>query len=82
MGGWFSKMFGNKEMRILMLGLDSAGKTSTCTRRERARESAREHGRARESAGERGRVRESAEERTRGGRGERGTGSCAMVRDG
>ena len=29
MGGFFSKMFGNKELRILMLGLDSAGKTST-----------------------------------------------------
>lgn len=25
-----AKIFGNKEMRILMLGLDAAGKTSTC----------------------------------------------------
>ena len=28
MGAVFKKLFGNKEMRILMLGLDSAGKTS------------------------------------------------------
>jgi len=28
MGGFFSKLFGNKEMRILMLGLDAAGKTT------------------------------------------------------
>ena len=28
MGKWLSKIFGNKEMRILMLGLDAAGKTS------------------------------------------------------
>lgn len=28
MGKLLSKIFGNKEMRILMLGLDSAGKTS------------------------------------------------------
>jgi signal recognition particle GTPase len=25
---WFQKMFGDKEARILMLGLDNAGKTS------------------------------------------------------
>ena len=24
------KLFGNKEMRLLMLGLDAAGKTSAC----------------------------------------------------
>ena len=29
MGKMLSKIFGNKEMRILMLGLDAAGKTST-----------------------------------------------------
>lgn len=29
LGKMFGKMFGNKEMRILMLGLDAAGKTST-----------------------------------------------------
>nr|KAG5692167.1 hypothetical protein BaRGS_020715 [Batillaria attramentaria] len=29
MGKLLSKIFGNKEMRILMLGLDAAGKTST-----------------------------------------------------
>lgn len=28
MGKMLSKIFGNKEMRILMLGLDAAGKTS------------------------------------------------------
>lgn len=28
MGKILSKIFGNKEMRILMLGLDAAGKTS------------------------------------------------------
>ena len=28
MGGVLKKLFGNKELRILMLGLDSAGKTS------------------------------------------------------
>lgn len=28
MGKALSKIFGNKEMRILMLGLDAAGKTS------------------------------------------------------
>jgi len=28
MGKSLSKIFGNKEMRILMLGLDAAGKTS------------------------------------------------------
>jgi hypothetical protein len=28
MGGWISKLFGKKEMRILMVGLDAAGKTS------------------------------------------------------
>ena len=28
MGKLLSKLFGNKEMRILMLGLDAAGKTS------------------------------------------------------
>ena len=28
MGKLVSKLFGNKEMRILMLGLDAAGKTS------------------------------------------------------
>jgi len=28
MGGLFAKLFGNKEMRVLMLGLDSAGKTT------------------------------------------------------
>ncbi|XP_021345813.1 ADP-ribosylation factor 6 isoform X2 [Mizuhopecten yessoensis] len=28
MGGFLSKIFGNKEMRILMLGLDAAGKTT------------------------------------------------------
>ncbi|CAK8694190.1 ADP-ribosylation factor 6-like [Clavelina lepadiformis] len=28
MGKFFSKLFGNKEMRILMLGLDAAGKTT------------------------------------------------------
>lgn len=28
MGSFFAKLFGNKEMRVLMLGLDSAGKTS------------------------------------------------------
>ncbi|XP_063900635.1 ADP-ribosylation factor 6-like [Zophobas morio] len=28
MGGFFSKLFKNKDMRILMLGLDSAGKTT------------------------------------------------------
>lgn len=28
MGGFIGKMFGNKEMRILMLGLDAAGKTT------------------------------------------------------
>lgn len=28
MGKIISKIFGNKEMRILMLGLDAAGKTS------------------------------------------------------
>ena len=28
MGKLLSKIFGNKEMRILMLGLDAAGKTS------------------------------------------------------
>jgi ADP-ribosylation factor protein 6 len=28
MGAILKKLFGNKEMRILMLGLDSAGKTS------------------------------------------------------
>ncbi|TNN18863.1 ADP-ribosylation factor 6 isoform 2 [Schistosoma japonicum] len=28
MGKLFSKLFGNKEMRILMLGLDAAGKTT------------------------------------------------------
>ena len=28
MGSIFAKLFGNKEMRVLMLGLDSAGKTS------------------------------------------------------
>jgi len=28
MGKLISKIFGNKEMRILMLGLDAAGKTS------------------------------------------------------
>lgn len=28
MGKLFSKIFGKKEMRILMLGLDAAGKTS------------------------------------------------------
>jgi GTPase SAR1 family protein len=27
MGKFLSKLFGNKEMRILMLGLDAAGKT-------------------------------------------------------
>jgi hypothetical protein len=26
--GLFKKLFGNKDMRILMLGLDAAGKTS------------------------------------------------------
>jgi len=35
MGGQISKMmnriFGSKEMRLLMLGLDAAGKTSTCS---------------------------------------------------
>lgn len=30
MGKLLSKIFGNKEMRILMLGLDAAGKTSEC----------------------------------------------------
>ena len=25
---WFDKLFGKKEMRILMLGLDAAGKTT------------------------------------------------------
>jgi hypothetical protein len=25
-----NKIFGSKEMRLLMLGLDAAGKTSTC----------------------------------------------------
>ena len=29
MGNVLKKLFGNKEMRILMLGLDAAGKTST-----------------------------------------------------
>lgn len=28
MGKMLSKIFGNKEMRVLMLGLDAAGKTS------------------------------------------------------
>lgn len=28
MGNVFKRLFGNKEMRVLMLGLDSAGKTS------------------------------------------------------
>ena len=28
MGSKVSKLFGNKEMRVLMLGLDNAGKTS------------------------------------------------------
>jgi len=28
MGGFLAKLFGNKEMRILMLGLDAAGKTT------------------------------------------------------
>jgi len=28
MGSVFAKLFGNKEMRVLMLGLDSAGKTT------------------------------------------------------
>ena len=28
MGSWISKLFGKKEMRILMVGLDAAGKTS------------------------------------------------------
>ncbi|EDV28758.1 ADP-ribosylation factor 6 [Trichoplax sp. H2] len=28
MGKWLSKLFGSKEMRILMLGLDAAGKTT------------------------------------------------------
>jgi len=28
MGSIFAKLFGNKEMRVLMLGLDSAGKTT------------------------------------------------------
>lgn len=32
MGKLLSKIFGNKEMRILMLGLDAAGKTSKSTR--------------------------------------------------
>ena len=31
MGKILSKIFGNKEMRILMLGLDAAGKTSKST---------------------------------------------------
>lgn len=31
MGKILSKIFGNREMRILMLGLDAAGKTSKCT---------------------------------------------------
>lgn len=31
MGKLLSKIFGNKEMRILMLGLDAAGKTSECS---------------------------------------------------
>ena len=30
MGNVLKKLFGNKDMRILMLGLDSAGKTSAC----------------------------------------------------
>lgn len=29
LGKILSKLFGNKEMRVLMLGLDAAGKTST-----------------------------------------------------
>lgn len=33
MGKLLSKIFGNKEMRILMLGLDAAGKTSKFLRR-------------------------------------------------
>ena len=32
MGKFMSKIFGNKEMRILMLGLDAAGKTSILQR--------------------------------------------------
>jgi GTPase SAR1 family protein len=32
MGKLLSKIFGNKEMRILMLGLDAAGKTSILKR--------------------------------------------------
>ena len=32
MGKLLSKIFGNKEMRILMLGLDAAGKTSKCSK--------------------------------------------------
>ena len=35
MGKLLSKIFGNKEMRILMLGLDAAGKTSECHIKER-----------------------------------------------
>lgn len=34
MGKLLSKIFGNKEMRILMLGLDAAGKTSILFREE------------------------------------------------
>lgn len=33
MGAALKKLFGNKEMRILMLGLDSAGKTSAFSSR-------------------------------------------------
>lgn len=32
MGKFFSKIFGSKEIRILMLGLDASGKTSMFTK--------------------------------------------------
>jgi GTPase SAR1 family protein len=32
------KIFGTKEMRILMLGLDAAGKTSACATSHRTRD--------------------------------------------
>ena len=74
MGKALAKLFGKKDMRILMLGLDAAGKTSillillsvcvcvfvivTVCSCMRERERERERGRGREEEGEGGKKRE------------------------